>query len=646
MKTTGFEKQHARMKTSYHVPLLFFTSLTFALFQLVAPVFIKFYDLQLRSVHVFLGLSIVFLLYPIKKKSNAVILAAELLLLAVLLLSNLNIFLNWFNIYTFPGDYDALDLLLGGCLMVAVLEASRRATGWAIPICVIVMLMYVFVGPFMPGIWKHPGFPLDYIIGSIYYSHLGIYGSLTGLSATFISMFLIFGSLLAATGGGDTFTELARLFAGKFRGGPAKVAVVSSAMFGSISGSSIANVSVTGNYTIPLMRSLGYHPNFAGGVEAMASTGGGFTPPIMGISAFIMAELIGIPYIKIIGYSFFPCLLFYTGLMAGIHFEALRLNLPPIRPEDIPHWKSVFRWSKVTPLFLPMGILLWLLFKNYALITAGFYASLAVMILFVFSDIKTKGLTQRASQIIAAMSEGGKAVARIVPVLVSVNMFINLLGLTGVAPKISAIIVEIGGQYIVSALFVAALIPFVLGTALPTSATYILSVALIAPAIINLGIDIVAAHMFLIYWATLAAVTPPTCTGCIIAANIGGGNWIRVSLVGMRLGIVAFIIPFFFVLEPALLGRANLSSILIFNLTAFVGTIFIAAGFFGFFRSTLKIWQRTVYVLIGILLMYPNNHISMIAIFAAALLLLAEAIFYHRKKFLLRKNSPIRPKHY
>ncbi len=620
------------MRKKIRLSILLSVSFIFGVFQLIAPVFVNFYDLQLRSIHVFLGLTTVFLLFPFKKDSESKVTTyiIEIILILVLFIANLNIFLSWSNIYTYPGDYSLFDLVIGATLMLVVLEASRRATGLAIPICVVFMFIYVFLGPIMPGIWSHPGFPLDYVIGSVYYSYLGIYGSLTGLSATFISMFLIFGSLLSATGGGDTFTEIALLIAGKFRGGPAKVAVVSSALFGSISGSSIANVSVTGNYTIPLMKRLGYNSNFAGGVEAMASTGGGFTPPIMGISAFIMAELTGISYIKIIGYALFPCFLFYAGLMSGIHFEALRLNLPALNHNDIPKLKKVFVWSKIVPLFLPIGILLYLLFKGFALITAGFYACAAVIIFFIFSDSNPSKIKKRFFQIISALSEGGKAVAMIVPILVSVNMFINLLGITGIAPKISAIIVQMGGDYLFSALLIAALIPFVLGTALPTSATYILSVALIAPAIIKLGVDIVAAHMFLIYWATLAAVTPPTCTGCIIAANIGGGNWIKVALVGMRLGIVAFIIPFFFVIEPALLGRGETFKILMYNLSALTGTIFIASGFFGYLFNNLKLWKRFLCIITGLLLMYPNNRYSIFGVFIGLLIFITE--IYSLKK--------------
>ena len=305
--------------------------LAFAAFQLFVPVFVPLYDLQLRAVHVFLGISVALLVisYNGKKTRSRAAMAIDLLFIAILFVANLLVFLNWEEIITY-GDAATFDIFLGAVSAVAILEASRRATGWAIPICVLLMLAYVFVGPHMPGIWKHPGFPFKYMVSTIYYSSSGIYGSLTGTSATFIAMFILFGALLEVTGGGKTFMALALFAAGRFKGGPAKVAVVASSMFGMISGSAVANVSVTGNYTIPLMRKLGYNPNFAGGVEAMSSTGGGVTPPIMGIAAFIMADFLGIPYFKIIGYAVIPCLLFYTGILAGIHFEAHRLGLMPV----------------------------------------------------------------------------------------------------------------------------------------------------------------------------------------------------------------------------------------------------------------------------------------------------------------------------
>ena len=603
----------------------------FALFQLTVPVFVPLYDLQLRSLHVWFALSVVFLLYPTLKKGRvgpAAVIPCVVWLM-ILAAANLQVFVNWLEIQTYPGETSVAGLVLAALLLIAVLEAARRATGWAIPVCVGLMLIYVFLGPYMPGVWKHPGFPLGYVLGSVYSSSLGIYGAITGTSATFIAMFLIFGAMLGATGGGKTFMDLALLTAGRFRGGPAKVAVAASALFGSISGSTIANVSVTGNYTIPLMVRLGYGANFAGGVTAIASTGGGFTPPIMGISAFIMSELTGIPYIKIIGYALVPCLLFYAGVMSGIHFEAQRLGLPSLPRAETPPWRGVVAPSRLVPLLAPLGLLLALLYRGSSLTKAGFYASVALLVLFLCADLSATGMRSRLLQIGRALVEGGHAAATIAPILIAVGVFTHLLGLTGVAPKISGLIVQLGGENLVGALLVTALVPFVLGTALPTAATYILSVALIAPPIMRLGLDIVAVHMFLIYWATLAAVTPPTCTGCIIAANIGGGNWLKTALVGMRLGAVAFLIPFFFVLEPALVGRESWGLIALHFATAVLGAISMAAGFFGYFRAQLNMIQRLVFIGAGVLLLYPDPYYCAVGLGAGGFILAADFGFRH-----------------
>lgn len=596
----------------------------FALFQVAVPVFVPLYDLQLRSLHVWLALSVVFLMHRTLRKEKSVGPAAVVAFLAwfaILAAANLHVFVRWLDIQTYPGETSVTGLVMGALLLLAVLEAARRATGWAIPACVALMLIYVFLGPYMPGRWRHPGFPLSYVLGSVYSSSLGIYGAITGTSATFISMFLIFGAMLGATGGGKTFMDLALLTAGRSRGGPAKVAVAASALFGSISGSTIANVSVTGNYTIPLMVRLGYGADFAGGVAAIASTGGGFTPPIMGISAFIMSELTGIPYIKIIGYALIPCVLFYAGVIAGIHFEAQRLALPPLPPSEIPPWRGAVAPSRLVPLLAPLGLLLALLYRGSSLTKAGFYAIVALLVLFLGADLSATGMKSRLLEVGRALGDGGRAAATIAPILIAVGVFTHLLGLTGVAPKISGLIVQLGGESLVGALLIAALVPFVLGTALPTAATYILSVALIAPSIMRLGLDIVAVHMFLIYWATLAAVTPPTCTGCIVAANISGGNWLRTALVGMRLGAVAFLIPFFFVLEPALVGRDSWTLILLHSATALLGAISMAAGLFGFFRVRLHALQRLVAIGVGALLLYPDAYFLAVGLGAGGLLL-------------------------
>jgi len=310
---------------------------------------------------------------------------------------------------------------------------------------------------------------------------------------------------------------------------------------------------------------------------------------------------------------------------AGIHFEARRLNLPPLPRAEAPSWRQVAAWPRLVPLLAPLGLLLAMLYRGASLTTAGWYACAALIALFLFTDLSREGLRSRTRQIGRALEEGGRAAATVAPILVAVNAFTHLLGLTGVAPKISGLIVQLGGESLLGALLVAALVPFILGTALPTAATYILSVALIAPAIMKLGLDIVAVHMFLIYWATLAAVTPPTCTGCIIAAGIGGGNWLRTAFAGMRLGVVAFLIPFFFVLEPALVGRETISRVLFHSASALAGAIALAAGLFGYLRGPLNMIERFVLVGAGLLLLYPDPYYSALGLGAVALLVVGEA---------------------
>ena len=602
--------------------MIFWAGLILALFQLLVPVLTDLFDMQLRALHVTLATITIMLAVPLSRKKA--LRALDVLLMAVVLAANVLIFVNWQDIITYPGNASRWELVLGLVLVIVLIDAARRASGWAIPVMVLLMFVYVFAGAHMPGMWAHPGFPLEHVIGTLYYSSSGIYGSLTGTSATFIAMFILFGALLEVTGGGKTFMDFALWAAGRMKGGPAQVCVAASAGFGMISGSAVANVSVTGNYTIPLMRKLGYHPNFAGGVESMSSVGGSLSPPIMGIASFIMADLLAVPYIEVMKYAIIPCVLFYTGIVAGIHFEAQRIGLAPLPREAIPRLRDICTWANTAPLVIPVIVLMGLLFADYTLLSAGFYACLAAIGLHVFSS--RHGVRERARATVKALSDGGLAVAQIAPLLIAVAMFTALLGLTGVAAKVSAVILEMGGEYLLVSLVIAAIIPLVLGAPLPVAATYILSAALIAPALIRLKLDPAAVHMFLLYWATLASVTPPTCTACVVAANIAGGDWFKTSLVGMRLGIVAFIVPFFFVLNPALIWRGPAWDIVLHGLAGFAGAVLLAGGFFGYLLSPLNWLLRALYLGAGALLLAPYKHLLLIGVGLAVATLVVESL--------------------
>lgn len=613
------------MQGSPRARIVYAVGLAFALFQLVVPAWAGLFDMQLRALHVMGAVAVTLLAMPFLRGSEGWRgLAFDFALIVPLVAANAIIALYWQEILTYTRRPGTLDLVLGGVLVLLVLEAARRSTGWAIPVIVVLTFVYVFAGAYMPGRWAHPGFPLEYVLESLYYSTSGIYGSLTGASATFIMMFILFGALLKASGGGQTFMDLALLAAGRFRGGPAKVGVIASALFGMLSGSSVANVAVTGNYTIPMMTRLGYNRNFAGGVEAMASAGGGVTPPIMGLAAFIMADLLNIPYSSVILYAAIPALLFYISLLAGVHFEANRNGLAAIPSEELPKARDVLTWRRLAPVILPVLVLLHLLFSGYSLTRAGFYACLAVAVLFLLADLSPRGVLGRARRLIDGLADGGASAAKIAPILISIAIFSSLLGMTGVAPKVSAVILSLGGENVIGALAVAAIVPLILGAPLPVSATYILSAALIAPALVRIGLDPVAVHLFLIYWAILGAVTPPTCTACVIAANISGGNWVKTAFVGMRMGIVAFIVPFAFVVNPALIGRAEPLEVIVASLTALAGVVFLAGGFSGYLLSRLGMASRALHLAAGFLLFLPDPSYSKVGGTLALALLIAE----------------------
>jgi len=614
--------------------VLFWGGLIFAITQLTLPIFASLIDLQLRAIHIILGISLASLAFPYgkSKEKQTKISLWDLFVIAVIIIANVNTFLKAMQIYMVPGSASTFDLIIGTALILIILDAARRSVGWAIPIFVGLLFLYVFAGPIMPGMWRLAGLSWRFVINSVYFSPLGIYGSITGMSATFIGMFIIFGALISGAGGGKTFIDSALALTGRYSGGPAKTAVVSSALFGSISGSGVANVSVTGNYTIPLMKRLGYNPDFAAGVEAIASTGGGITPPIMSVAAFIMAEFLGVPYIKIIGYALIPCLLYYTGVFAGVHFETIRSGLAAVPESEIPSWKSILTFRRIASLVIPTGVLLYFIAKGSPLVFAGFYACVAVVIVFLLSDLSPSGIKETITKIGKGLHEGGLGLAKIVPILVAVNILVNMIGITGIAPKLSGLILEVGGDNLFLALFIATFIPFLLGTSLPVVPTYILSLSILAPSLLQLGIDEITVHLFFIYWAILGGVTPPTCTQAIVAAGIAKSNWFKTSLVAVRLGIVAFIIPYFFVLNPALAGRSDFFSVVIYSGSAFIGAIMLAFGFFAHINSKLNLTLRILFVGSGLLLMYPSHILSIIGILVGVPLFLFQLSIVRKLK--------------
>ncbi|MEW6670134.1 MAG: TRAP transporter fused permease subunit [Thermodesulfobacteriota bacterium] len=605
------DQEMVQDKATIKYKVLFAGGLLFALIQLVLPVYVYLIDLQLRSIHVGMGISLAFFIYPLSKvlKKEKLYIWDILIVLGVLA-SNINIFIKTMDIYNQPGTASNLDLALGVFLFVMILEAARRSMGPTVPLLLLSVFGYIFIAPYLGGIWQMRGLSWRFLFNSIYYSPLGIYGSVTGMSATFIAMFVIFGALLSVTGAGRTFIDLALALTGKYTGGPAKTAIVSSAMFGSISGSSVANVMVTGNYTIPMMKKYGYDSNFAGAVEAISSTGGGVTPPIMSITAFMMAEFLGISYLKIIGYALIPCLLYFTGVYAGVHFRTVRMGLTGLPDDEIPLWGDILTFKKLAGFLVPTLVLLLMIFMGKPLINAGFYASASAIVIYFLVNYRTHSFKDLLVDLIKALSGGGLDIVRLVPILVSMSVLVNLIGLAGLAPKISGVILEVGTSNIYLSLLIASILPLVLGTALPVVPTYLLSVSILSPALLKLGIDVVASHLFFIYWGVLGAITPPTCEAAVVAAGISKGDWMKTGIEAMKLGAVAFCVPYFMVLHPALAARGAPGDIAFAAATGFIGAVTMAFGLFGWKDSAFNIPLRVLFFAGGAMLLFPGLTLS------------------------------------
>jgi TRAP transporter 4TM/12TM fusion protein len=592
--------------------VLFVGGLVFALFQLVLPVFVHLIDLQMRSMHVLLGISLSFLAYPAGKAPKPERPSVwDGFIIAVVVVANVNIFLKAMDIYYQPGTAEMFDLVLGAALFILVLEAGRRTMGIAAPIMLLALVAYIYCAPWFPGMWQMRRLSWQFLINSVYYSPLGIYGGVTGMSATFIAMFVIFGALLSVTGAGKTFIDLALRLTGRFTGGPAKTAVVASSMFGSISGSAVANVMVTGNYTIPLMKKYGYEPEFAASVEAISSTGGGVTPPIMSITAFMMAEFLNISYLKIIGYALIPCVLYYTGVFAGVHFRTKRLGLRALPPEEIPRWDEILRFKKMSGFLVPTVTLLYMIYAGSPLMEAGFYASAAALAVYFVNHAREMGVRPMLTGIAQALSAGGLDIVRLVPILVCMSVLVNLIGVTGLAPKISAVILEIGTTNLYLSLLIASLLPLILGTALPVVPTYLLSMSILTPALLKLGVDEVAAHLFYIYWGVLGAITPPTCEAAVVAAGIAKASWVKTANYAMKLGAVAFCLPYFMVLHPALVGRDTPVQVALAAGTGLLGAVTMAYGLFGWSASRLNPVLRVLFFAGGAMMLFPGIEVTL-----------------------------------
>ncbi|MBN9671503.1 TRAP transporter permease [Roseibium aggregatum] len=450
-----------------------------------------------------------------------------------------------------------LDMILTAGLVLAVLEVGRRAVGIIFPALVIAGLAYALLGDRLPGALAHRGFDLAFVTETIFLGDLGIWGMLTGVAATVIAAFVLFGALLLHTGGGQSFMDLAMRLGGRQPGGAAKIATIASGLFGMISGSAVANVATTGNFTIPMMKRLGYPPAFAAAVEAVASTGGQIAPPIMGAAAFVMAEILGVSYVTIIAAAVVPALLFYLSVFVTVHIVSVRKNLKLVPEDELPAWSTIRAPRRVLPILAALGGLGIGVFLGRSVATAAFYGIVGLLIAFVATSAGKMPPRRMIGLILEGIGDAGKGMVIIGVLLAGAQILVSMINLTGIGVTLSSLIVALAGDSVPLVALIVGGVCLIMGMGLPTTAAYVLVAAVLAPAMTAVGIDPLAAHLFVFYFATISVITPPVCVAVFVGAGIAQTNWLPAAFEAVRLGAVTYVVPFLLLIYPGMTGQGG-----------------------------------------------------------------------------------------
>ena len=588
-----------------------------------------------RSVHVGVGFALIFLIFPASKKSSRKSVAWYDWIWFALSLSGMGYLIyEYQDIVTSRGGMaNQVDVIFSLITVVCVLEGSRRITGWILPILAGIFLAYPFVShlDFMPDRLLTRPYDMGDIFGQLFLKTEGLYSVAIGASVTFIFLFILFGAFLARSGMGQLFNDLALAIAGHKKGGPAKVAVISSGFMGSINGSALSNVVSTGAFTIPLMKKVGYHKDFAGAVEASASVGGQILPPIMGASAFIMAETTGLPYSTIALAALLPAILYYLGVIAQVHFRAGRRDLKGIAKENLPAVKEVLKARG--HMLLPIVFLVFLLIKN---VPVGYAAAYTIGFTVVISMLRAE-TRMGLSDILGALEDGARQSLAVMAACAVVGIIIGVVSLTSFGTVMTSSIVTLGAGSLFFTLILTMLASMVLGMGLPSIPAYIITATMAAPALAGFDIPILSAHMFVFYFGIFANITPPVCLAAFAGAGISGGDPMKTGFLSLKLALAGFIVPFMFIYNPTMLmidptGLAvtakdfplpPIVDIITVVVTSITGVIALSAALEGYFRGGMNTLTRVILVVGALLLIYPEITTGI----AGAVIVLGIAVF-------------------
>jgi TRAP transporter 4TM/12TM fusion protein len=500
---------------------------------------------------------------------------------------------------TEPGDFYA-----GIVILLLVFEAARRGVGLILALITLTFFSYPFISSYLPGILNGRGYSLERMVLFLTTDTQGVYGIPVGVAATYIIVFTIFGAMLSRFGAGEFFFEISVRLTHGLRAASAKSAVLFSTLIGMVSGSAAGNVAVTGTVTIPIMKKEGYEPHQAGAIEAVASTGGQLMPPVMGAAAFIMAEIVGVPYTKVMSTAILPALLFFAAAFFMVHLQAVKSGIKPatVRQQDDRSIGQVL-WQGL-PFIATFGTLITMMLMGYSPFKASMWA---MVVLLCLDIVKHRGINREFfKKLFGAISEGGRSVVTISAACAAAGIISGTLGITGLGSKIALLIDVASNGYLVLALFFTMVTSIILGMGLPTTAAYLILATVVAPALVNLGVPVLTAHFFVFYYGCISTITPPVALAAYVAGGIAGANINKVGWTAAAYGITSFILPFAFCFAPGLLLQADLVGNVAAVVTSFIGIGSIAVGVIGCLYNNINLFGRALFFTAGLLLLFQG----------------------------------------
>ena len=617
-----------RVLIGFMAKLISALAITFSLFQLYTGIFGILDAMIQRSIHLAFGMCLVYLLYPTKKSwSKNKLHPLDVVLSVFGAAAPMYIVVLYPQLVMRGGTLTPFDFVVGIAAVLLVLEATRRIVGIPMVIIAILFICYALLGKYVPGQMAHRGVSVFDLVQHQFFTTEGILGIPLGVSSTFIFLFILFGAYLEKTGLGQLFIDLANAVAGWASGGPAKVAVLSSALMGTVSGSSVANVVGTGSFTIPMMKRLGYKPEFAGAVEATASTGGQIMPPIMGAAAFLMAEFTQIPYVKIIAAAAIPAMLYYFGVWTGVHLEAKKLGLKGMNRDELPKIKKIV--LERGHLILPLVAIIYLLVVGYT----PMRAALAAIFLSIACSMLKKSTRISLLDIIKGLEQGARSALGVVIATACAGIIIGVVTQTGLGLKMGSALVGLARGNLLLTLFFTMITSLILGMGVPTTANYVITSTIAAPALLMMNVPILCAHMFAFYFGIIADVTPPVALAAFAGAGIAKADPFKTGINASKLAVAAFLVPYIFVYNPSmLLINVTPGGIIQIAVSSLIGIIGVAAGVAGYLIVNQKWWERIIFLVGGMLLVIPGLTTDLIGL---GLLIIGYIIQKRRKAIIM-----------